>query len=122
MVKGWIKMKASSQLRCPHATTILPELSLTPRGQWVTCCRTRCAAFECNHACAFLLVFDLQTQKGCKKWQFLNRDRGEHVHDGGDVQEMLRFEDQSLTEEQKGENHKALQGLERVKGKLLHLC
>lgn len=38
--------------------------------------------------------------------------RDEHIHDGGEVQKMLKFEKQRLTEEQKGGNPKALQGLE----------
>lgn len=32
------------------------------------------------------------------------------MHDGGDVQEMLRFEDRSLTEEQKGGNPQSSAG------------
>lgn len=36
--------------------------------------------------------------------------RGEPMHDGGEVQKMLRFEDQSLTEEQKGGNPQSSAG------------
>lgn len=36
--------------------------------------------------------------------------RGEHTRDGGEVQKMLRFEDQSLMEEQKGGNPQSSAG------------
>lgn len=38
--------------------------------------------------------------------------RDEHIHDRVEVQKILKFEKQRLTEEQKGGNPKALQGLE----------
>lgn len=48
-------------------------------------------------------------------------NRDQLTYDGGTVEKMLRFEVQNPTEEQKGGNHTALQGVKHVKRKLPHL-